>query len=85
MILQRYVEELQKKSFGKMDIRLLQVLGFKDAIRILTEERTKQLQQEDMINRRARLDDGLLRMADPDNRQLFGEIDVLGTGNYERS
>ena len=43
LILKRYVEELQKKTFGKMDIRLLEVLGFKDCIRILTEEKTKQL------------------------------------------
>ena len=41
LILRRYVEEIQKKTIGKMDIRLLEVLGFKDTIRILTEERTK--------------------------------------------
>jgi len=38
-ILQRYVEELQKKTLGKMDFRLLEVLGFKETIRILTEEK----------------------------------------------
>ena len=40
MILRRYVESLQKKTFGKMDMRLLQVLGFKDVIKILTEEKS---------------------------------------------
>lgn len=44
LILQRYVEELQKKTIGKMDYRLLEVLGFQDSIRILTEEKTKTLQ-----------------------------------------
>ena len=29
-----------------MDIRLLEVLGFKDSIRILTEEKTKMLAYE---------------------------------------
>lgn len=43
-ILKRYVDEIQKKTLGKMDNRLLEVLGFKDTIRILTEEKTKQLQ-----------------------------------------
>ena len=43
-----------------MDIRLLEVLGFKDSIRILTEEKTKQLQYEAQMNRRACIDGGIL-------------------------
>ena len=41
LILKRFVEEIQKKTLGKQDIRLLEVLGFNDAIKILTEEKTK--------------------------------------------
>ena len=58
LILQRYVEELQKKTLGKMDFRLLEVLGFKETIRILTEEKQKQLAYEDEMNRRAHVDGG---------------------------
>ena len=41
LILQRYVENLQKKTLGKQDIRLLEVLGFDQALNILTEEKRK--------------------------------------------
>ena len=51
---------LQKKTFGKMDIRLLEVLGFTDAIRILTEEKAKLIQYEEKMNRKARLEGGII-------------------------
>ncbi len=51
LILRRYVEVLQKKTFGKMDMRLLQVLGFKDVLRILTEEKSKQTEHEERMNK----------------------------------
>lgn len=51
LILRRYVEVLQKKTFGKMDMRLLQVLGFKDVLRILTEEKSKQTEHEENLNK----------------------------------
>ena len=41
-----------------MDFRLLEVLGFKETIRILTEEKQKQLAYEDEMNRRAHVDGG---------------------------
>lgn len=31
-MLQRYVENLQKKNISKQDVRMLEVLGFKDAL-----------------------------------------------------
>ena len=39
LVLQRYVEHLQAKTLGKQDIRLLEVLGFDEALKILTEEK----------------------------------------------
>ena len=60
LILRRYVEELQKKTIGKMDFRLLEVLGFKDAIKILTEEKARQRLLEEEMTRRAKLDGGTM-------------------------
>ena len=84
MILERYIEQIQKKSFGKMDIRLLEVLGFKDSIRILTEERTKMLAYEKQMERRANIDGGIV--SEPGDYQYHaGSINVLGSGFYEAS
>eukprot|EP00353_Schmidingerella_taraikaensis_P017439 CAMPEP_0185601444 /NCGR_PEP_ID=MMETSP0436-20130131/1099_1 /TAXON_ID=626734 ORGANISM="Favella taraikaensis, Strain Fe Narragansett Bay" /NCGR_SAMPLE_ID=MMETSP0436 /ASSEMBLY_ACC=CAM_ASM_000390 /LENGTH=55 /DNA_ID=CAMNT_0028231377 /DNA_START=1505 /DNA_END=1672 /DNA_ORIENTATION=- len=43
-----------------MDFRLLEVLGFKETIKILTEEKHKQLAYEDEMNRRAHVDGGTI-------------------------
>lgn len=56
LILQRYIENLQKKTLGKQDIRLLEVLGFHEALEIITEEKQKQIEREAIINTRAGLD-----------------------------
>ena len=69
-----------------MDLRLLEVLGFKDTIKILTEEKAQQLKHEEAINRRLMLEGG--NLGDPkgkDGKYLFGEVNMLGTGHYERS
>ena len=41
LILQRYIDNLQKKTLGKQDIRLLEVLGFEEVLKILNEEKEK--------------------------------------------
>ena len=81
--MRRYVEELQKKTFGKADIRLLEVLGFKDTLRILTEEKTKQLAIDEQMNRRARLEGGTLGNWRQDEKNYdSGNINTLGSGTY---
>jgi len=40
-LLQRYIENLQRKTLGKQDIQLMKVLGFEDAYKKLDETRTK--------------------------------------------
>jgi len=39
LLLDRYIENLQRKTLGKQDIRLLEVLGFNKALKILTDQR----------------------------------------------
>ena len=41
MLLERYVEHLQKKTLSKTDSRLLEVLGFQDTLQILADEEAK--------------------------------------------
>ena len=38
LLLERYVENLQKKKLSKQDNRLLDVLGFQETLKILAEE-----------------------------------------------
>ena len=85
LILKRYVEEIQKKTLGKADIRLLEVLGFNDAIKILTEEKAKQIEHEKQMDRRAHLDGGHLGGQGNEDRDVNQDMNVLGSGSYERS
>ena len=47
---------MQKKTLGKQDIRLLEVLGFEEVLKILNEEKEKQLSKESLINQKAGLE-----------------------------
>ena len=86
LILERYVEEIQKKTLGKMDFRLLEVLGFKETIRILTEEKRKQLAHEEEMNRRAHVDGGTFAGRSEHHEQLLhDDISMFGGGDYKRS
>ena len=69
-----------------MDIRLLDILGFKDAIRILTEEKTKLLQYETQMMKRAHLEDGIFGVPGAGGDEYKSkDINALGTGNYDTS
>ena len=85
LILQRYVEELQKKTIGKSDYRLLEVLGFTETIQILAQEKTKQLQMEEKINRKARLEGGYILNENVEELYQPGELNALGTSAYQPS
>lgn len=37
LLLERYIENLQQKTLGKQDIKLLEVLGFQKALKLLKE------------------------------------------------
>jgi len=69
-----------------MDFRLLEVLGFKETIKILTEEKHKQLAYEDEMNRRAHVDGGTISGLPESHDRIYNEdINVLGMGDYKRS
>ena len=40
-VLDRLIDQLQRKQLSKQDVRLLEVLGFDETLKILMEERTK--------------------------------------------
>ena len=57
LMLQRYVENLQKKNLSKQDVRLLEVLGFQDALKIITDEKRRQMERDQLIGQNSKLNE----------------------------
>ena len=49
MLLDYYVENLMRKTLGKQDIRLLEVLGFGKCLDILTRQKEKELTDKEIL------------------------------------
>ena len=50
MLLDRYIEFIQQKNLTKQDERLLDVLGFKEAFKLLTEAKTANIEENQIID-----------------------------------
>lgn len=87
LILQRYVENLQKKQLEKKDIRLLEVLGFKEALKILTDQKRNQLERDAIMEKNAGLKGALHKVDEVvESRQNY-EFVALGatSGNLSET
>lgn len=49
MLLDKYIEFVMRKKLTKPDERLLDVLGFKDAFKLITDAKAEKQQERDMI------------------------------------
>ena len=63
-----------------MDIRLLEVLGFKDAIKILTQEKAKLNLYEEKLNRKAKIEGGIIGSPRELGQDYSEDWNILGTG-----
>ena len=50
--METYVDNLQRKTLGKQDVRLLDVLGFGECLNILTKQKDKENKDKENLNRR---------------------------------
>ena len=74
-MLQRYVENLQKKNLSKQDVRLLEVLGFQDALKIITDEKRRQMERDQLIGQNSKLNEFMPQ----------AEIDAFEMENYNNN
>ena len=75
LMLQRYVENLQKKNLSKQDVRLLEVLGFQDALKIITDEKRRQMERDQLIGQNSKLNEFMPQ----------AEIDAFEMENYNNN
>ena len=52
LLLETYVDNLQRKTLGKQDVRLLDVLGFGECLSILTKQKDKENKDKEIAARR---------------------------------
>lgn len=53
LLLDLYIEYIQQKSVTKQDEKLMRVLGFKDAFKIITDAKAEKIKEKEIIDQAA--------------------------------
>ena len=72
LLLEQYIEFIQRKNLTKQDERLMAVLGFKDSFKLITDARVEKIKENEMIDKSAFK--GIANTRQEDN----GDISLLG-------
>lgn len=72
LLLEQYIEFIQRKNLTKQDERLMAVLGFKDSFKLITDARVEKIQEKEMIDKSAFK--GIANTRQEDN----GDVALLG-------